>query len=181
MSVENTILLLILLILLFALGLLIYFIVTNKNKTFTEHFQTIYEYFKNDNEMVEPKLRFLQQKLKPMFGENVVYTGILKNINKKRILNEISLYKGEKSYTINKEDIYICLTDENDKYYNDNMLIYVLLHEISHSICDEIGHTKKFYDIFDALIEKAVSMNIYDQNIPVVKNYCMHKKNNHKM
>jgi hypothetical protein len=158
------------------LGCIIFFIILNSNKKPLETFKHIYEYFKNDDEIIEPKLRFLQTKLKPLFAEDVQYYGILENINKKRILNEISLYKGEKSYTINKEDIFLCLTDENDEYYSDNMLIYVLLHEISHSICNEIGHTQKFYDIFDALIEKAVEMNIYDKNIPVVKNYCAHKK-----
>lgn len=157
------------------LACIIYFIILNTKPY--EGFKNIYEYFKNDNDIVEPKLRMLQQKLKPMFDENVKYDGILRNINKKRILNEISLYKGEKSYTINKEDIFLCLTDENDQYYSDNMLIYVLLHEISHSICNEIGHTQKFYDIFDALIEKAVEMRIYDKSIPVIKNYCAHKKN----
>ena len=171
----------IILFLLIIIGCIIYCVIFNSKKPLNQNFSLIYEYFKNDNDIVEPKLRFLQQKLKPMFADNVEYTGILKNINKKRILNEISLYKGDKSYTINKEDIYICLTDENEKYYNDNMLIYVLLHEISHSICDEIGHTKKFYDIFDALLLKAIDMKIYDKDIPVVKNYCAHKKNNHKM
>ena len=83
---------------------------------------------------------------------------------------------GEKSYTLNKEDIFLCLKDENDKYYEDNMLIYVLLHEVAHSICPEIGHTDLFKEIFDALLDKATEMKIYDKNIPVIKNYCLYKK-----
>ena len=38
-------------------------------------------------------------------------------------INSVALYKGNKSYTLNKEKIFICLKDENNKYYNFNMLI----------------------------------------------------------
>ena len=121
---------------------------------------------------VEPKLKSLSDKVSKMFSDDVKYTGILSNINKKKMLNEISLFKGNKSYTINKEHIYMCLKDEENNYYDDNMLLYVLLHEISHSICDEIGHTRKFHKIFDALLDKAQEMKIYDPNVPLVRNYC---------
>jgi hypothetical protein len=93
---------------------------------------------------------------------------------RKKILNEISLSTGNKSYTINKENIYLCLKDENNQYYEDNMLKYVLLHEISHSVCDEIGHTQKFNEIFKALLDKAVAMKVYDPSIPIIKNYCLY-------
>lgn len=127
----------------------------------------------------EPKLVALQNKVRPLFEENCSYKGtILEDImtqqTKRRLQHEISLSKGKKSYTINKEEIYLCLKDENDQYYNDNMLIYVLLHEISHSICDEIGHTEKFNKIFHALIDKAVEMQIYDNNVPLIRNYCLY-------
>ena len=124
----------------------------------------------------EPKLKELHNILKPMFEDNVQYDGVLKNINKKKILYDLSLCNGEKSYTINKEDIFLCLKDENDKYYHDNMLIYVLLHEVAHSICPEIGHTNLFKEIFNALLDKAIEMKIYDKSIPVIKNYCLYKK-----
>ena len=45
----------------------------------------------------------------------------------------------------------MCLKDKNGKYYDDNMLNYVALHELAHVLCDEIGHTDKFYAIFDEL------------------------------
>ena len=124
---------------------------------------------------VEPKLKALSDKVSQMFSEDIKYSGILSNINKKRLLNEISLFKGNKSYTINKEQIYMCLKDEKNNYYDDNMLTYVLLHEIAHSICDEIGHTNKFHKIFDALLAKAEEMNIYDSNLPLIRNYCNYK------
>lgn len=127
----------------------------------------------------EPKLVLLHEKLRPLFTEEVSYKGtILEDImttqTKRRLQNEITLSKGKKSYTLNKEDIYLCLKDENDKYYEDNMLIYVLLHEVSHSICDEIGHTEKFHKIFHALTQKAIELKIYDDKIPLIRNYCLY-------
>jgi Zn-dependent peptidase ImmA (M78 family) len=129
----------------------------------------------------EPKLLLLQEKLSPLFEENCSYQGtILEGImtlqTKRRIQNEISLSKGKKSYTINKEDIFLCLLDENGNYYDDNMLIYVLLHEISHSVCNEIGHTEKFNKIFHAFIKKAVELQIYDNTKPLIRNYCLYNK-----
>jgi len=129
-----------------------------------------------DTNKVEPKLKELQDKINPMFAEDVKYPGKLANMNKKKILNEVSLFKGDKSYTINKEDIYLCLKDENNQYYDDNMLMYVLLHEIAHHLCTEIGHTKLFHEIFDILLDKAKEMNIYDPNLSLNKNYCNYKK-----
>lgn len=127
---------------------------------------------KQEEIFTEPKLKELQDKINPLFADDIVYDGVLKNINKKRILNEISLFKGNKSYTINKEHIYMCLKDENDQYYDDNMLIYVLLHEISHGLSHSIGHTPEFHEKFQALLDKAIAMKIYNPDIPVVKNYC---------
>jgi hypothetical protein len=66
------------------------------------------------------------------------------------------------------------LKDENNKYYDTNMLVYVLLHEISHSICDEVGHTKKFHLYFHELLKKAIEMKVYNPDIPIIKNYCLY-------
>lgn len=89
------------------------------------------------------------------------------------VMSKLKLYKGDKSYTINKEKIFLCLKDENGEYYDLNMLVYVLLHEVAHLLNDEnIGHTKEFYDIFDDLLEKAYKIGVYNKEIPVVKNYC---------
>ena len=90
-------------------------------------------------------------------------------------IKNLKLYKGKKSYTINKDKIYLCLTDENNEYYPTNHLIYVMLHEFAHYINkDDIGHTLKFHKIFEDLIEQAHNMGIYNASIPPVENYCMH-------
>jgi predicted metal-dependent hydrolase len=88
------------------------------------------------------------------------------------IISNVELYEDTKSYTINKEKIYLCLKDKNRKYYSDNMLVYVFLHEIAHILCDEVGHTEKFRNIFQDLLDKATEMKIYNPSIPVIDDYC---------
>ena len=67
----------------------------------------IQEYYQQD----DPILKVLLEKVKPIFeGDN--YSGLLTELNKRNILKEITLYKGDKSYTINKQKVYLCLKDE---------------------------------------------------------------------
>jgi hypothetical protein len=90
----------------------------------------------------------------------------------KKAFQMIKIYRGDKSYTINKQKIYLCLKDENGNYYDKNMLMYVLLHELSHCVCDEIGHTEKFEDIFTKILYNATKCGIYDPSKPIIQNYC---------
>jgi len=106
---------------------------------------------------------------------------ILKKLKQKLIavhpkVSELTFNEDKESYTINKQDVYLCLRDENNEYYNENMLIYVTLHEIAHAICDDIGHTPKFHQIFDQLLDKAYRMGIYNPSIPIIQDYCLHNK-----
>lgn len=89
------------------------------------------------------------------------------------VISQLKLYKGDKSYTINKSKIFLCLYDEKGEYYSLNMLIYVLLHEISHLLNEQdVGHTEAFYKKFDEMLDKAHELGIYNKEIPVIQNYC---------
>lgn len=92
------------------------------------------------------------------------------------VVEGLNFYEGEKSYTINKKDVYICMKDENGQYYDPNFLTFVILHEISHALCDEIGHTPKFMDIFEQVLQRAAQLGIYDPNAPKIANYCNYRK-----
>jgi len=86
----------------------------------------------------------------------------------------VELFEGKKSYTINKKRVFVCLKDSKGRYYNRNMLCYVILHEYAHMLCDEVGHTTKFFNIFDDLLDKAASAGLYNPSIPPLTDYCGH-------
>lgn len=91
------------------------------------------------------------------------------------IFNNMKLYKGEKSYTLNKDKTFLCLYDKSGDYYPLNMLIYVLLHEVAHSLNKkDIGHTPEFYRVFDELLARAEALGIYNPSIPLIQDYCNH-------
>ena len=88
-------------------------------------------------------------------------------------IKDLKLYKGKKSYTMNKERIYLCLFDENGEYYPINLLVYVLTHELAHYLNKEdVGHTPAFHKKFEELLDKATKMGIYDPSIPIDPDYC---------
>lgn len=91
-------------------------------------------------------------------------------------IDKIKIKEDKQSYTINKEKIYLCLTDEQDKFYSNNMLTYVLLHEFAHTLCKSVGHTPEFHEIFEQLLKEAIDKKLYDPTIPVDPEYCKHNK-----
>lgn len=90
-------------------------------------------------------------------------------------VKDITLKRANKSFTINKQDVNLCLYDENGKYYDDNMLIYVFIHELAHVITKSVGHTEEFHKNFSELLMKADEMKLYDITIPPLEDYCGHK------
>lgn len=90
------------------------------------------------------------------------------------IVDHLRFFEGDKSYTIDKKYVFICKKDKKThEQYHRNQLVLVLIHEISHALCDEIGHTEKFESIFENLLEKASNKGVYNPNIPSVEDYCM--------
>jgi len=90
-----------------------------------------------------------------------------------KIIDNLRFFEGDKSYTLDKKYIFICKKDKKtQEQYHQNQLVLVLIHEISHALCDEVGHTPKFDMIFEDLLNKAIKQGIYDESIPNVDNYC---------
>ena len=68
------------------------------------------------------------------------------------------------SYSVNKgEKIFMCLRqrDETENLVDENILIFVALHEMSHIGTSSIGHTKDFWNHFAWLLERAETLGVY--------------------
>lgn len=83
----------------------------------------------------------------------------------------ITVSNSNKSYTVNKKDVYLCLKDKDGEYYNKNMLVYVAVHELAHVLCPSVGHTAEFWKINEQLLNKATELGYYNPSIPAVKDY----------
>lgn len=92
----------------------------------------------------------------------------------RQVLPKLKFFEGRRSYTINKTYVHICKVDENGQMYDRNMLTHVVLHEIAHAICPEIGHTDMFHQIFEELKQAAIQHKLFDPNKPLVQNYCQY-------
>ena len=84
----------------------------------------------------------------------------------------LRLSEGDKSVTINKKNIKLCVTNKNGMTYNYNILLYVAIHELSHVLCDEQHHTQKFEKINSLLLQRAIDLELYNPNIKIPSNYC---------
>lgn len=90
-------------------------------------------------------------------------------------ISRIDFYSSDESYTEDKTKIFLCLKDENGKYYDYNMLIYVAIHECSHALTKviDVEHiTPEFRNMFETLLKKAADVGIYNPNAPLVEHYC---------
>ena len=117
---------------------------------------SIYTQIKEDHDSSDPILKDIRSELSKVHP----------------IANELEFYKGDKSYTINKEKVYLCLKDNKGEYYDMNTLMYVALHEVAHALNDEVGHTDKFHKIFDKLLDEAADKGVFNPSIPIPSNYC---------
>ncbi len=68
------------------------------------------------------------------------------------------------SYSVNKgEQVYMCLRqrDEQEQLVDENIILFVALHEMSHVGTASIGHTPEFWNNFAWLLQQAEELKIY--------------------
>lgn len=68
------------------------------------------------------------------------------------------------SYSVNKgEQLVFCVRSRKvrDNIHDINLMMYVVLHEISHIACPEFGHTQLFKKIFAFITKSAIDIGIY--------------------
>jgi hypothetical protein len=95
---------------------------------------------------------------------------MLKYNYKPSILSEAAVDKRYTTYTVDKQDMHVCLRtrDQQEKLYDVNLLMYVVLHELAH-LCNYDrdknpiqGHGKEFKDIFKFLVKESIDIGIYE-------------------
>jgi|TARA_Y100000389_G_scaffold205122_1_gene263540 predicted metal-dependent hydrolase len=81
------------------------------------------------------------------------------------------------SYSVNKgEKLVFCLRsrDGTNTFVDENVLMYVATHELSHLMTKEIGHPDSFWENFKSLLQDAIDVGVYKKvdfsKNPV--NYC---------
>ena len=67
------------------------------------------------------------------------------------------------AYSVNKgEELSLCVREKDTEVFMDNnIILFVAIHELSHIMTPETGHTPLFWNNMKYLLEKASSMAIY--------------------
>ena len=77
-------------------------------------------------------------------------------------LSEGGTEVGYTSYSVNKgEKIVLCLRQRDDRFVDENVLVYVAVHELAHLMTESIGHTDEFWANFRTLLREAVRIGEY--------------------
>jgi predicted AAA+ superfamily ATPase len=77
--------------------------------------------------------------------------------------------------TLAKKGLANCLKDENGKYYDYNMIMYVCLHELAHAFSNSVdeNHTgEEFKENFRKLLKKGEEVGIFNPSLPLNYDYC---------
>lgn len=105
----------------------------------------------------------LTQELKKKNNNNVDIDRMVNNFNPNNI-SESDKNNKYTSYSVNKgEKIVFCVRsrDERNKLVKLNIMMFVALHELAHTMTESIGHTEEFWNNFRILLRNARRMGIY--------------------
>ena len=72
------------------------------------------------------------------------------------------------SYSVNKgESVHLCLRqreDNNESLVQENVMMFVSIHEMAHMITKTVGHGEDFWNNFAWLLKEAESLQLYTPN-----------------
>lgn len=90
-------------------------------------------------------------------------------------IKDLTFKVANASETVDKTAVYMCLKDENGKYYDMNTLTYVAIHEMAHVLTDIVDPkhvSPEFLNTFFYLQKKGEALGIYDPKIKLPNVYC---------
>lgn len=90
---------------------------------------------------------------------------LLRNYNPDEFYENDPQYSKDTSYTINKgATTHLCLRNRTspDKLVDDNTLLFVVLHEMSHvANYNDMGHSTQFWEVFKFILHEAQLAGVY--------------------
>ncbi len=79
-------------------------------------------------------------------------------------ISEGSIESGYTSYSVNKgEKLILCIRQQDNSFVKKNVIMYVAIHELSHIMTSEVGHTDMFWGNFKFLLEEAIDLKLYEK------------------
>lgn len=115
--------------------------------------------------LIRRNLVKLVQELKKKNKGNVDIERMVNNFNPDNI-SESTKDNKYTSYSVNKgEKIVFCLRsrDERNNLVELNIMMFVALHELAHTMTKSIGHTEEFWNNFRVLLKNARKLGIYER------------------
>lgn len=110
---------------------------------------------------VNLKLNKLIQHLAAKYPTKQMVQQLYQNYNPDA-LSEGGVELGYTSYSVNKgEKIVLCLRQRDHTLVDENVIMYVAIHELGHLATHEVGHTKLFWDNFKWILGEAIAIGIY--------------------
>ena len=102
-----------------------------------------------------------KSKIEPKYGQYI--DQLSRNLTESTKIYENDGSEGFTSYSVNKgEELVFCLkSKKTKKLHSLNLIMYVALHELAHTMSKSIGHTKEFWDNFRILLRNAIKLKIY--------------------
>ena len=111
---------------------------------------------------VNKKLTKLVKHMISKYPDNEDTQRLFKNFNPENVSEGLP-DAGYTSYSINKgERLILCIRQKDtNAFVDENVAMYVAIHELGHIAILEIGHTPYFWKTFKWLLEEAVDIGVY--------------------
>lgn len=151
--------------------------VDNQNYILRNNFENYLELEKNAdtlaqiNQNVLKLINYMENKYTKNNDLDKLYfvRQLKKRYNPSTTLSEAAIDVRYTTYTIDKQDIHVCLRTRNDKkeLYDMDILMYVLIHELAHMANYSkdgqpiLGHGPQFVKIFKFFVKDAIETGVY--------------------
>lgn len=109
------------------------------------------------------RMSALIKHMRSKYPDNKDVKRLAKNFNPENV-SESGKSDAFTSYSINKgERLVFCLRsrDEGSELQDDNLLMYVAIHELAHLMTKDVGHTDTFWKNNRLLLREAIAIGVY--------------------